>query len=308
MFPVSRLVVVVGLLASCARTIPVPEAAQLEPVGRRGRGVEACVLMQERLVRKRYEGTAEVSFEPWQFGIATVVVKHPSAGLVLIDPAFGKTVAEDLARTPRIFAMLMGPPSDKTPMVEVMRRAGLDPLDVQVALATHAHWDHIGALGDVPNARVLLSKAELEWARRLSRFLDEGVMTHHLFRARERLAQFEFTGPARDGFAASFDVFGDGSVVAVPLPGHTPGAAGFFVSLADGREALFTGDTSWTSRGVEAPVHKNPLTPFDSDLEQTGVALGRLHALHQKRPELLIIPAHDAAALEQLPPCGGAAW
>ncbi len=289
---------------SCAAPIQNVEVKALGPSGARGRGVEVCVLMQERLQRRRYEGTAELSLEPWEFGIATIVVKHPSAGLIVIDPAFGRGVANDLARAPKLFAVLMGPVRDKTPMVEVMQRASIDPLEVQLALATHVHWDHVGALGDVPNARVLLAKPELEWARGRSRFLDEGVMPHHLFRARERLAQYEFTGAPRDGFAASFDVFGDGSIVAVPLPGHTPGSTAFFVSLSDGRTALFTGDTSWTWRGIEAPVHKNPVTPFDSDLEQTGAALWLLHALHEARPELLIIPAHDAGALEQLPRCG----
>lgn len=290
------------VMAGCAAPIRVPDASALTPVGVRGRGVEVCVLMQERLERKRVEGVAELSFEPWQYGIASVLVKHP-AGLVIIDPAFGVNVAQDLARGPKLFAIAMGPARTKRPLLDVMKEAEVDPTSVRLALATHAHWDHVGALGELPNARVLLSRAELEWTRTLSRYLDEGVMPHHLARAKERLAWFEFKGPARDGFPGSFDVFGDGAIVAVPLPGHTPGSTAFFVTLADGRTALFSGDTSWTKRGVDAPVHKNPLVRFDGDVDQTGDGLGLLHALQEHRPGLLIIPAHDAAALEQLPSC-----
>jgi len=274
------------------------------PRGGPGRGVEVCVLMQERSERRRFEGVAEASFEPWHSAIASIVVRHP-AGLVVIDPAFGRNVATDLARAPKLFAVLMGPARDKRPMVDVMIDAGIDPLDVTFALATHAHWDHIGALGEIPNAKVLFSRQELEWTRTLSRFLDEGVMPHHLARAKGRLAYFEFNGPPRDGFAGSFDVFGDGAIVAVPMPGHTPGSTGYFVTLADGRQALFIGDTSWTSRGIEAPLHKNPLVPFDGDLAKTGDVLGHLHALQLVRPELLIVPAHEATALDRLPACGG---
>lgn len=291
------------LFLACAAPIRIPDAAVVKRSALTSRGVEVCVLMQERLVRKRVEGVAEFSFEPWHYGIASVVVKHP-AGLVVIDPAFGQNVALDLVRGPKLFAIAMGPPDTKTPMLDVMKAAGIDPNAVTLALATHTHWDHIGALGDIPNARVLIAKPELEWARTLSRYLDEGVMPHHLARVKERLSSFDFKGPARDGFPSSFDIFGDGSIVAVPLPGHTPGSTAFFLTLPDGRTALLSGDTSWTTRGVEAPVHKNPLVRLDSDVDQTGDALGLLHVLAANRPDILVIPAHDAAALEQLPACG----
>lgn len=289
------------VLASCAPAIRVREASSLSPRGVSGKGVDVCVLVQERRERRRYEGVRELSFEPWHSVIASVVIRHP-AGLVVLDPAFGRNIERDLAHAPKYFALMMGPARDKRPMVDVMVEAGIDPLDVSFALATHAHWDHIGALGELPNAKVLFSRQELEWARRLSGFLDQGVMPHHFMRARQRLAYFEFKGPPRDGFPSSFDLFGDGAIVAVPLPGHTPGSTAYFVTLADGRELLFVGDTSWTARGIEGPVHK--LVPVDGDLARTGDALGHLHALQLARPELLIVPAHEGIAIDRLPLCG----
>ncbi len=294
------------MVASCAGPITVPDLSRVPPSPTTGRAVEVCVLMQERSTRSRLEGVAELSNEPWPYAIASVLIRHP-AGLVVLDPAFGRNVADDLARGPKLFAIAMGPARTKRPLEAVMREADLDPAEVTLALATHVHWDHVGALGDLPNAKVLLAKPELEWARTLTRYLDGGARPHHLARARGRLWQFDFTGPARDGFPASFDLFGDGAIVAVPLPGHTPGSTGFFVRTASGRTALFTGDTSWTMRGIEAPVHKNPLARFDVSVAQTGEALGLLHALHRARPDLLLVPAHDASALEQLPACSGSA-
>lgn len=298
-----RRLAVLLIISACSPPITIPDAAALSPRGAVGRPVEVCVLMQERSQRPLAMGVAEASSASWQYGIASILVKHP-AGLVVIDPAFGVNVEKDLLLGPKLFAIAMGPARDKRPLVEVMRSAKVDPLEVRFALATHVHWDHVGALGDLPNAKVLLSRAELQWARTLSRSLDEGVMPHHLARAKARMAQFDFTGPARDGFPSSFDVFGDGALVAVPLPGHTPGSTAFFVALPDGRQALFTGDTSWTMRGVEAPAHKNPLARLDSSVDATGTALGLLHVLHSTRKDVLVIPAHDAAALEQLPACG----
>lgn len=289
------------VFAGCAASdFRVPDERVVAPSGAKGRGVEVCVLMQERWPRARFEGVAELSLARWDYGIASVLVKHP-AGLVVIDPAFGRDVVRDLERAPLLFRLAMGPTRLKRPLRDVMNEAGLDPEAVTLALPTHVHWDHVGALGDLPNARVLLPRAELEWANTLKGYLDGGAMPHHLARAKERLRLYEFTGPARDGFPASFDVFNDGAVVAVPLPGHTPGHTAFLVKLPDGRSALFVGDASWTMRGVEAPQHK--LIPLDHDHEQTGASLGLLHALWKHRKDVLVVPAHDAGALDLLPSC-----
>jgi hypothetical protein len=66
---------------------------------------------------------------------------------------------------------------------------------------------------------------------------------------------------------------------------------------------LFSGDATWTSRGVEKPAHKT-LKGYDEDLAALARTLGVLHALHEARPDVVIIPAHDASALEKLPACG----
>ncbi len=289
--------------AACAGpSIPLVEAGAVARTERQAREVELCVLTQEAAMRPRWQGVVESSAQPWHYAIASIAVKHP-AGLLLIDPAFGEALEADLSRAGPAFTAVMGWTDTKTPLVEAMHRAGLAASDARFAVITHGHWDHTGALGDLPNARVLVARKELEWVTPLRRFMDEGAMPHHFKRAKARLFAFDFSGPPIDGFAASFDLFGDGAVVAVPLPGHTPGSTAFLVRGAGGVTWLFSGDTTWTSRGVELPAHKS-LRAFDSDLPELSRSIGRLHAFLAHRPDVKVIPAHDGAALAQLPPCG----
>lgn len=291
------------LLAGCAPAITVPPASTVAKTDRRAREVELCVLVQETDTRPRFQGVAELSAEKWEYAIASIAVKHPTAGLLIIDPAFGRSIGDDLRRGGPLMMAVMGDERSKRPLVDVMEAAGLSPADAKYAVITHGHWDHTGALGDLPNAKVLVARSELEWLKPFTRFFDGGAMPHHFKRAKDQLWAFDFTGPAVDGFEHSFDLFGDGSVVAVPLPGHTPGSTGFLVRGKEGRTYLFSGDTTWTYRGVELPAHK-AVRAFDSDLEELSSSIGRLKAIESNRPDVKVIPAHDGAALTQLPSCG----
>lgn len=285
---------------ACVPAIHVPGAARVARVEREARQVELCVLFQERAERPLWLGVRGAA-GTWQYAMASVVVKHP-AGLAVIDAPFGATVGEELARAGPEAQLLFGDGRTKRGLAEVMTEAGLDPGQVRYALLTHSHWDHAGGLVELPNAWVLLSKPELEFDRPLTRYLDHGVMPHHLKAVKARLRSFEYRDPGVEGFEASFDVFGDGAVVAVPMPGHTPGSSAFLVRGAGGKTWLFSGDTSWTAKGVELPAHK--LVPFDVDLEQVSEQLGVLNAFHTLRPDVTVVPAHDGAALSLLPPCG----
>jgi glyoxylase-like metal-dependent hydrolase (beta-lactamase superfamily II) len=288
-------------MMACAPAITVPPPASVARTERTAREVELCVLTQEADSRPMWQGCTDGA-GTWRYAIASVAVKHP-AGLLIIDPAFGRSIAQDLLRAGPVVMSVMGDASTKTPLVLAMEKAGMSADDVRYAVMTHAHWDHIGALGDLPQARVLINRAELDWATPLTRYFDEGVMPHHLKRVKDRLFAFDLKGPALDGFEGSYDVFGDGSVVAVPMPGHTPGSVAFLVRGSSGVTWLFSGDTTWTFRGVEAPAHKT-LRTFDSDLPKLSDAIGRLHAFLANRPDVKIVPAHDADALGALPPCG----
>ena len=51
-------------------------------------------------------------------------------------------------------------------------------------------------------------------------------------------------------FPTSHDVYGDGSIVVVLAPGHTPGGVIIFVNLASGKRYAFVGDLVWQLEGI----------------------------------------------------------
>ena len=66
----------------------------------------------------------------------------------------------------------------------------------------------------------------------------------------------EFSGNGPCGFTQGKDVYGDGSVWLVSMPGHTPGSVGMFVTTGQGRKLFFVGDTVWLKRAVDEQLAK----------------------------------------------------
>ncbi|HUB05468.1 MAG TPA: hypothetical protein VMB50_00615, partial [Myxococcales bacterium] len=95
-------------------------------------------------------------------------------------------------------------------------------------------------------------------------------------------------------------LFGDGSVVLVPLPGHTPGSLGVFLNNVHGHRVLFVGDAVWSSDGISLPSQRPLLMSrlVDFDREEVSDTIWRLRHLHERDPQVLIVPAHDGAALK----------
>jgi len=297
-----RSLVLVFVLSGCSAAVPVVRVEPSVP-STAATKLEVCRLDSEVHHRGLWAAIDDVSFEPWHQVIGSIVVKH-ERGLLIIDPAFGEEIAADLRQAPLWFRLVMGGGHGKTPLVKLMDAAGLDPRAVRWVALTHAHWDHAGALRDLPRTAIWLSAEEWTFVKSLKGHLDRGAIPRHFEIAAVRFAPFEFDEGPRDGFDRSHDLFGDGSVVAVPLPGHTPGSTGYLVQGLKDRW-LFIGDAAWHLEGVKRPSSKMALAAaaVDGDSEQTAQTLGLLHALHEARPDIQIVPAHDLDAVASVPVC-----
>jgi glyoxylase-like metal-dependent hydrolase (beta-lactamase superfamily II) len=94
-------------------------------------------------------------------------------------------------------------------------------------------------------------------------------------------------------FDQSYDLFHDGSVVIVPLPGHTPGSLGVFVNLAPDRRLFLVGDVVHDSRGYLERVDKPWLTArTDSDPPAARWMVARVAQFRAMVPSVQVLPAH----------------
>jgi glyoxylase-like metal-dependent hydrolase (beta-lactamase superfamily II) len=118
-----------------------------------------------------------------------------------------------------------------------------------------------------------------------------------------RYEVYDFEGGPYLGFPRSHDVFGDGSVVVVPAPGHTPGSVIVFVALADGRRFAFVGDLAWQREGITEREERPWLMrrTADGDPAQVRDNLLRMTAVAEQFPQITLVPAHDVRGFAGLP-------
>jgi glyoxylase-like metal-dependent hydrolase (beta-lactamase superfamily II) len=105
-----------------------------------------------------------------------------------------------------------------------LRAQGVEPAAVRWVVLSHLHTDHIGGVHAFPQADVLVSRIEWERAGGLAGRL-RGYLPQRWPHAVEPTL-VDLTGPAIGPFEGSFDLAGDGSLVLVATPGHTPGHMG----------------------------------------------------------------------------------
>lgn len=231
------------------------------------------------------------------FGMDVVMVEHPG-GILLFDAGFGRRLGDHLGTIPWLMRLLSKTETE-TPVVDQLSGASIALDALKGVVLTHAHWDHVSGLDDLRGVPVWINQDELDFIRsghpatRLAR--DLGALSYRVY---------AFDGPPYWGFAASHDVFGDGSVVLVPAPGHTPGSTIAFIHAPDGRSYALIGDLAWLREGVDLPVERPWLVRRLVDSDDAGVraALVRLHLLQRAMPQLLMVPAHDRRVMERLPP------
>lgn len=255
----------------------------------------------------RMYSRAALAFEGGRYGdkrvfvAGGILVRHPK-GTLLFDAGFGSSVEAHRKTSPWLLRATTKY-DRQTTVADALKTAGISPSSLTAVVLTHAHWDHVSGLESLPGAPVWVTREELAFVRgddastALARQLGTGSYV-----------AYDFPGGPYLGFAHSRDVFGDGSVVLVPAPGHTPGSIVAFIATPDGKRYALIGDAAWQREGVELPAEKPWVArQVDADREATRAMLIRLHQIKATMPGLIIVPAHDARAWATLPKLAPAA-
>lgn len=239
-----------------------------------------------------------------KFPANVVLIRHPREGLILIDTGFAPRFREVTRQFPEKLYALLVPvhcPPEETARAR-LQQAGIAADEVRHVILTHFHADHAAGIADFPRATYHFMDRAYNEVVNWSRFkrARKGFLLDLLpadFTARARPLQpgdFRITSPL-PGFAPGADIFGDGSLIGIPLPGHAPGHMGL-LAATDDRPTFFIGDACWHQTQYTGT---EPVTPIVRlIIDNYGAYENTLQLLRQTdTTRLSIVPCHCNQAI-----------
>ena len=172
---------------------------------------------------------------------------------------------------------------DKT-IEEQLAQLNLKPEDIDIVGISHSHGDHTGQAALFPNAKLIIGTADFKLAQEPSRPGGPNP-----------IAPWMKDGAKVEKASGDVDVFGDGSVTMLELPGHTPDHHALLVKLASG-PVLLSGDLYHSIEARE----KRGVPPFNTSREQTLQSMDKFEALAKKLGAKVIIQ-HEPNDISKLP-------
>jgi N-acyl homoserine lactone hydrolase len=217
------------------------------------------------------------------------VLRHPSQGMYLVDTGVERAYRDD--------------PEHAAIQGIVARYMNLQALVVRTALGdflatekeplrgvflTHLHLDHVSGAPDLPGGTPLYAgPGETQDHAFHNLFIAPNI--DRALAGKGPIAEWRFAPDPSGRFDGVLDVFGDGTVWAILVPGHTPGSTAFVVRTPDG-PVLLTGDVCHTAWGWDHDVAPGS---FTSDHAKNVESLSRLRQLAREHPQMKVRLGHQ---------------
>jgi N-acyl homoserine lactone hydrolase len=221
------------------------------------------------------------------------LVRHPSAGAILVDTGLHPSIATDGRENFGGLAARIGRPSLE-PGEDVpaqLRGRGLEPGEVPIVVMTHLHIDHTSAISEFPQAAFVVSEVEWEAATTGPKPLLNGYHRPHFDYAFDyRTVDFDRGGVGSyASFGRTYDLFGDGSIRLAYTPNHSPGHMSVICRLGK-RDFVIGGDATYTSGQLTGTA---PLAPRPFDAHNYRRSLQELKLFSREYPDAIVTPGHD---------------
>jgi N-acyl homoserine lactone hydrolase len=175
----------------------------------------------------------------------------------------------------------------KVSLVDQLAKINLTPEQIKYVGISHYHGDHVGQVGSFRKSTLLIGKGD--WDELTSAKPREGAVA----------APFAswIKGESKvEPVPLDKDVFGDGSVIMLYTPGHTPGHHSLLVKLPKMGAVFISGDLMHFRENYET----NGVPTFNTDRAQTLASLDRAKKIVASAKATVIIQ-HDARDLDKLP-------
>ena len=216
-------------------------------------------------------------------------LRHPTRGLYIVDTGVERAFKTDPehALVRGAFAKLAKVDTVKV-NIDLKTWLGQQPQPLSGVFMTHLHLDHIMGMRDVPRGTpVFTGPGEARSGGFLNLFTRP--ITDRALEGQNTIAEWQFRPDPEQRLAGVVDVFGDGSLWALHVPGHTPGSTAYLARTPKG-PVLMVGDACHTAWGWDHSVEPGN---FSKDKPTSATSLDQLEALVKRHPSIDVRLGHQ---------------
>lgn len=234
------------------------------------------------------------------------LIKHPQQGYILFDTGYSDRFYRLTKRFPFSVYRHLTPVTIKKSLKDQLLENNITAAEINYIVISHFHADHIGGLNDFPNAQFICHPEAIQGIKNkkglralLQGFLP-GLLPDNFY---ERLILLEDKDILLDSnlapFTTGYDVFGDGIITAISLPGHAQGQIGLYFKAI--KDTFLIADSCWHQETFKELIYPSELTYLIHHDKQAYLqTIKQLHELYQQNKGIDIIPSHCVHFRQQI--------
>lgn len=238
-----------------------------------------------------------------QFAALCAVIIHPVLGPILYDTGYSEHFYNETKKMPfKIYAKVTPVYVNEEDKISFkVNKLKLQADDFKYVILSHFHADHIGAVRDFTKSTFVYTDNSFEWVENFTglRALKKGFVPTLLppdFVERSKVIDQSYILKTphflKEYFEKVYDVFQDGSIIGVELPGHVQGQLGIYFETEDQKFFLIA-DAVYLSETFKSLLFPSAIVNLiNDDPAAFKDTVHRIHKLWKEKPDIEIIPSH----------------
>ena len=218
------------------------------------------------------------------------VIDHPVHGRFFIDTGIANVFKKDPSEWPVSWLLKK---AMNLPALKVKQTLGdwmtASPAKLNGVFLTHMHVDHVMGGTDLEKDIPIYTGPKESTSTAFINMVVQGS-TNDLLGEGKTIQELEFQNTDSLLGLSALDFFGDGSLIVLYSPGHTPGSLAFLIHSTNGLQ-LVLGDTCHTTFGWQNNV---PPGDFTADRDKNRDSLNALQLIVKKFKDIKIHPGHQS--------------